>query len=281
MDFATKHWTAFIRRHPSTFQVINADSITAKNHWVRTAFSTCNFSFILRGQGELHREGKIWPIVAPCVLTQWPGENIEYGPHGAPEGTWDELYITYAAETKQRFEDACLIDPDRPVWRIRDLAAVRIHAATLSQLAQAAEPESVVDRVDRVCESLILESWLAPIRRPAPKGEAATVHAIMAELRARLADPGLRPEEIAVGRGWSASTFRRRWDEVMPESPARTLQGLRMQVACRLLVESTLPVREIATLSGFADEYYFSRRFGIEQGMPPRTYRRAYLLRRA
>ena len=53
-----------------------------------------------------------------------------------------------------------------------------------------------------------------------------------------------------------------------------------MQTACRLLVESTLPIHEIATHAGFADEYYFSRRFHLEQGMPPRAYRRAYLLRR-
>jgi AraC-like DNA-binding protein len=280
MDFSTKHWTAFTRRHPSTFPVINASYIAAKDHWVRTAFTTCNFSFVFRGQGELHRLGKVWPIVAPCVLTQWPGEHVEYGPHHSPESTWDELYITYAADTKTRFEAARLVDPVRPVWQIRDLAAVRTHSSALSQLSQAAEPGSVVDRVDRVCERLILESWLAPIRRPAPKGEAATVHAIMEELRTRLAEPALRPEEIAVRHGWSASTFRRRWDEVMPESPARTLQGLRMQLACRLLVESTLPIHEIATHAGFADEYYFSRRFHLEQGMPPRAYRRAYLLRR-
>ncbi len=66
----------------------------------------------------------------------------------------------------------------------------------------------------------------------------------------------------------------------MPESPARTLQGLRMQAACRLLVESALPVHAVAARAGFADEYYFSRRFRIEQGMSPRAYRRAYLLRR-
>jgi AraC-like DNA-binding protein len=281
MDFPTKHWTAFARRHPSAFPVVNTNYIANKDHWVRTAFATCNFSFVLRGQGELHRLGEICPVIAPCVITQWPGEYVEYGPLRSPAGTWDELYITYAAETKSHFEAAQLIEVNRPVWPIRDLAAVRMQAAALSQLAQADEPESVVDRVDRTCERLILESWLAPIRRPAPKGEAATVQAIMDEIRARIAEPAFRPEALAARHGWSVSTFRRRWDEVMPESPSRTLQGLRMQAACRLLVESTLPVHEIATQAGYSDEFYFSRRFRIEQGMPPREYRRAYLLRRA
>jgi len=281
MDFSTKHWAAFTRRHPSSFSVVNADYIAAKDQWVRSAFKTCNFSFILRGRGEYHRQGKVWPVVAPCVITQWPGEYVEYGPLRLPEGTWTELYVTYAPETKSRFEASRLIDPASPLWPIRDLAAVQAQALALSLLSQAAEPDLVVDRVDRVCERLILESWLPTARRAAPRGDAAILRFIMDELRTRLSDQDLRPEDLAAKRGWSASTFRRRWDENMPESPSRTLQGLRMQAACRLLVETALPIHEIATCAGFADEYYFSRRFHLELGMPPRSYRQAYVLRRA
>lgn len=280
MDFHTKHWGAFTRRHPSSFQVINAAPAWAKDHWVRTAFQTCNFSFILRGRGEYHRQGRVWRVEAPCVITQWPGEPLEYGPVVLPEGTWDELYVTYAGEAKPRFEAARLIDPERPLWPIVEPGPVLVLAEELRRLSHAVEPELVADRVDRVCERMILESWLGPARREAPVGDAATVRAIAAELRARLAEPSLRPEEVARKHGWSASTFRRRWDAVMPESPGRVLQGLRMQAACRLLVETMLPIHEIASASGFADEYYFSRRFHLEQGMPPRTYRRAYVLRR-
>ncbi len=280
MDFSTKHWAPFARRHPASFIVASADYLTAKNNWVRTAFPTCNFSFILRGRGEWHRNGRVWPVEAPCVIPQWPQEYLEYGPTPQSAATWDELYIIYASDARPRLEAARLIDPERPVWPIRNVAAVRTQAEMLRQLSHAAEPGSVADLVDRVCERMILESWLPPARRDPPVGDAATVQAIVAELRARLAEPELSPETLAVRHGWSASTFRRRWSESMPESPARTLQGLRMQAACRLLVESTLPIHEIAARTGFADEYYFSRRFRIEQGMPPRAYRQAYLLGR-
>jgi AraC-like DNA-binding protein len=281
MDFSTKHWAPFTRRFPAAFPVVSTDFITAKDHWVRTAFPTCNFSFILRGRGEWRSDGRVWAIEAPCVITQWPYQHHEYGPAPEGGGTWDELYIIYAPDLRARFEAARLLDPERPVWPISDLDAVRAHAEELHRLSRAAEPESVADRVDRVCERLILESWLAPAQREAPAGDAATVRMIAAELRARLAEPELSPESLATRHGWSPSTFRRRWSEAMPESPARTLQGLRMQAACRLLVESTLPIHEIAARTGFADEYYFSRRFRIEQGMPPRAYRRAYVLRRS
>ncbi len=278
MDFPIKHWAAFVRRHPSAFALVNANHITAKKECLRTTFSTCNFSFVFRGHGELHRLGRRWPIKAPCVFTQWPGEFLEYGP--APGTTWDELYLIYHADTKTRFESMRLIDPERPVWPIRDLPSVRAQAEALRQLAHSAEPESMADRADRVCERLILESWLSPARRNLPEGDDSVIQAILADMRARLAEPSLSPELLAARRGWSSSTFRRRWGVFMPDSPARTLQALRMQAACRLLVETKLPVHEVAARTGFADEYYFSRRFRIEQGMPPRAYRRAYLLER-
>ncbi len=280
MDFPIKHWAGFTRRHPGSFAVINTNHLAAKDHWIRATFETCNFSLILRGRGEFHRFGRVWPVEAPCVITQWPGERVDYGPLPLPHGTWEELYLTYAAETRPRFEAARLLDPDRPVWPIRDLAEVRAQAEALSRLAHAPEPASVADRVDRVAEQLILATWLPDSGEAAPAGDAATVQAILAELRARLAEPALRPESLAARHGWSASTFRRRWSATQPESPARTLQGLRLQLACRLLVESTLPVRAIATRAGFADEFYFSRRFRRELGLAPRAYRRAYLLRR-
>lgn len=281
MDFSIKHWAAFPRRHPAAFNVANADYLTAKDHWVRTTFSTCNFSFILRGAGEWHRGGRVWPVAAPCVIVQWPGEYLEYGPLPAPGGTWDELYLTYAGEAKVRFEAARLIDPERPVWPIADPAAVRAQARALHDLANSADPAAVADRVDRVCERMILESWLAPAGRAVARAEIEpAVRAIADELRQRLADPEVSPEALAARRGLSPSTFRRRWAEAMAESPGRTLLTLRLQSACRLLVETTLPVREVAARCGFADEYYFSRRFRLEQGMSPRAYRRLYLLRR-
>ncbi len=279
MDFSIKHWAAFPRRHPSPFAVANTDFLSGKDHWVRTAFSTCNFSFIFRGTGEWHRGDRVWKVQAPCVITQWPGLHLEYGPLPMPGGTWDELYLTYPAEARARFEAARLLDPERPVWPIADPAAVRAQARVLQELARAPEPSLVVDRVDRVCERMILESWLTPTARARPRGATGAVLAIAEELRNRFTDPSLVPEELAARHGWSASTFRRRWAEAMPESPGRTLLTLRIQTGCRLLVETALPIREIAGRSGFADEYYFSRRFRIEQGMSPREYRRHYVLR--
>jgi len=273
MDILVKHWAPFPRRFPSAFPLINAD-FAQKDHWIRTAFETCNFSLILRGRGEFRRAGQIWTIQAPCVLTQWPGEYVEYGPP-VPEETWDELYFIYDARLMSKFKQSRLIDPQRPVWPIGDLAAVNAQIAEFAELASASDPASVVDRVDRVCERILLETHLAS---PTQVLGDQAIHRLIAEVQ-RYPGKAVDFEELAHRYGMSVSTFRRRWAEAVKLPPARLLQQFRLREACRLLVETTQPINAIAHTVGFEDELYFSRRFRKEMRLSPRDYRNAYRLR--
>jgi len=271
MDFSVKHWSPFPRRFPAPFPVVNFDFLDHKAHWMRERFSVCAFSLILRGKGEFKRLGKTWLVEAPCVITQWPGEMIEYGPT-QPDGTWDELYVVYNASLMPALQRCCLLDLERPVWSIADLPAVNVQIEELTLLSKSPTPELVVDRVDRVCERLVLETCLAP--RPAAKDEGA-IHALLAKARLDFRKT-VNLEREAVKKGMSASTFRRRWALINEVSPSRYLQQLKIREACRLLVETALPIHEIASEVGFDDEFYFSRRFHAQTQMAPRDYRKAY-----
>ena len=141
MDFLTKHWAPFRRKYPSLFRLVSSDFIPEKSGWVRTRFGTCNFSIILRGEGRFERAGKSWPVQAPCVITQWPGESVAYGP---TSGTWSEWYLVYNRAQFRRFREHHLVDPARPVWPIADPASLRMHLAEFRLLARSADPAAVV-----------------------------------------------------------------------------------------------------------------------------------------
>ncbi len=96
MDVSIKEWGSYRRCFSSAFPLILIDFIRRKRHWMRHAFGTCNFSLILGGRGEYRRFGRTWLVEAPCVITQLPGEHVEYGPAGTA-GTWDELFLMYDA----------------------------------------------------------------------------------------------------------------------------------------------------------------------------------------
>ena len=268
MDFLVKHWGPYRRQFPSPFPVITMDFMRNKTDWVRRGFATCNFSLILAGRGSYTRSGRTWEVVAPCVLIELPEDYLEYGP-AAPQGVWDELYITYAGGLTRKFEECNFVNREEPVWPITNPAAANVLIAELEALSKAPAPEMVVDRVDRACERLILETRLSS--QPARGGEEM-ISTALAQMRMDLARP-IDWEKAAARNGVSVSTFRRRWHAASKTPPARYLKQLRITEACRLLAETARPIYEIAHLVGFADELYFSRRFHRELGMAPREYR--------
>jgi transcriptional regulator GlxA family with amidase domain len=86
--------------------------------------------------------------------------------------------------------------------------------------------------------------------------------------------------ETLAGRcNMSVSTFQRRWNESMGITPARYALGLKRQEACRLLIETSDSISEVANACGFDDEFYFSRCFRRQFGSPPRNYRKEHLTR--
>ncbi len=79
--------------------------------------------------------------------------------------------------------------------------------------------------------------------------------------------------EMAEEAGVSRWQFGEQFKQLTGLSPVAYLTKLRIQHAKQLMADSGLTVKEIASLSGFRDEYYFSRRFKQTTGMTPTQYR--------
>ncbi|MFA6960437.1 MAG: AraC family transcriptional regulator [Opitutaceae bacterium] len=275
MDFRIKHWLGYTRRFPASFPLASANFIVGKNDWIHRTFDTCNFSLILKGRGQFHRLGVTHEVIAPCVITQWPGERLDYGPD-LPNTTWDEFYLIYGASLMPRFETMGLVDRNRPMWSINDPVRVRALIDEFATLANSANPEHIIDRVDRIAEQIIVETLLGPDTTPVA---GDIIDRLIANIRKNFAED-IDFDAVAARQGMSRATFRRRWTERISIPPARYLQELRMREACRLLAETNRPIHEVARAVGFADEFYFSRRFHCEHGIPPARYRKTYTINR-
>jgi AraC-like DNA-binding protein len=276
MDFFVRHWAPIPRRFPHELPVLNVGDIHDKSEWVRRRFSTCNFSFILRGTGEFRRLGKTWKVKAPCVLTQWPGELPVYGPQG-PTKTWNEIFLIYDARSLPVLRRRGFISKDRPIWKIENIENVLAQLEELRILNRAPRPAHVVDHVDRLCERLILDSLL-PARPQADVMQEEAPFRIEALLR-RNPEKEFDFDQLSESFGLSSSSLRRQWNRTFPVPPQRYLSDLRMQKARRLLIESSARVGEIAHRVGYEDVLYFSRRFHQSTGMAPSAYRKRYCLR--
>jgi AraC-like DNA-binding protein len=273
MDVFSLHLQPIARRHPSELQVAHIGNMPDKRHLVTREFSTYNFSFVLRGMGFYEWRGTRYPVHGPTVLRQWPAEPMHYG----PQGTWHELYLAYPPTAFDTLARRGYIGTDRPLWSIGDTRGVQRHLDELPSLLSNPNPAALagqIDRIDRCCEQLILESLIGAAAAP-KQGSADRVASVR-----RWVETHWRDDhdfgELARRQGLSPTHFRRLWQLNVGVPPHRFLIEERLRHACRALVQSDAPIAEVARAHGFADPLYFARRFRAFTGESASTYRGRY-----
>jgi len=111
--------------------------------------------------------------------------------------------------------------------------------------------------------------------RPVRAGLTDRQFAAVRELiEARLAEP-IPLREMAAAARLSVSQFSRQFKARTGLSPHQFLVQLRVDAACRLLRDSTLPIAELAQRCGFSHQEHLTRVLRAHLGTTPASVRRA------
>ncbi len=153
MDRQTRHLSPLEREVALLPRIASIGFLPAKRDRIRLTFDSCNFSFILRGRGDYILRGKRWSVEAPCLLIQWPGEPMDYG----PESEWSELYFIYPPETFGILTASGLMLPETPVRELRNIGTFEEKAASLQK--ELDREDLSADRIDLLCYDLLLETY--------------------------------------------------------------------------------------------------------------------------
>jgi AraC-like DNA-binding protein len=255
------------RAFPCPNPVSGVGYIRRKTSWIKQEFNTMNFSFILSGQGEYRHPKGAYRVTAPCVITQWPGVVLEYGPHEC----WEELYTVFSAPRVASLRATRLANPDKPVWYFSDVSPIRRGLAELRRCLSDRASFGRADEIDRLCEWMVLESLIGEVRPHASTIEE-TIDAIRDYAVVHYTEE-IDFDALSRDYGLSPSTFRRYWGRQIGMPPARFVMQLRIREACRLLVETDRAVGDVAVQLGFGDPLYFSRKFRKLVGTSASTYR--------
>lgn len=105
-------------------------------------------------------------------------------------------------------------------------------------------------------------------------GRFAELHAWMA---AHL-DADLRVDNLARQVHMSPRSFARSYVAETGRTPARTVELMRLEAARRALEETSLPIKRIASQSGYGEEQNLRRVFQRQLGVSPAQYRERFAL---
>ncbi|MDB6165360.1 MAG: AraC family transcriptional regulator, partial [Lacunisphaera sp.] len=83
----------------------------------------------------------------------------------------------------------------------------------------------------------------------------------------------LRVERLAEQAGMSPRTFARAYVAQCGRTPAKMVEAMRLESACRALEETSLPLKTIAEGSGYLEEQNLRRVFLRKLGVTPAQYR--------
>ncbi|MDP0501554.1 MAG: AraC family transcriptional regulator [Verrucomicrobiota bacterium JB022] len=103
---------------------------------------------------------------------------------------------------------------------------------------------------------------------------ASPIYQIRSEIDARFMDSNLSISRLAHKHGLHRTTLYRQFQAAFGVAPVAYVRNRRVQKALSLLKETALPMAEVAALSGFNDETYFSNVILKTVGVRPSTFRR-------
>jgi AraC-like DNA-binding protein len=126
----------------------------------------------------------------------------------------------------------------------------------------------------RATSALCTLIHLASEHQPRSATTGPERHVTAAEEFIRKNFAGIRSlREVATGAGIGYDHLRHLFRKLRGRSLVQYLNEVRMERATTLLAHSRLPLKQIATMCGFRDEFYFSAVFRRHVRMPPGRYR--------
>jgi AraC-like DNA-binding protein len=243
--------------------------IKEKNYAINRQFSLPSIIFVLSGNGILKINDTTYKLHAPFAIINYPGETKFY----SPESSWEELYVGFLPGTEiifnQRFSP--ILD-GKPFYKIKDLSFINTYLTIILELMDKTAIKGVADQIDNLINLLIIESLLPSqlkIHTDSEQKLLKIVHWINLHFKT---DIDLK--KLAKKNGLSYSSFQRLWRNKFEFSPIQYILKLRNSEAKSLLLESDLSIADIAQITGFQNQFYFSNFFHKHNGMSPSNFRK-------
>lgn len=221
---------------------------------------------VLSGSGTIDAEGESRKLASPVWLLLSPDRSARIW--SGPDAALRTLRIAFTAVVMSKGSPEIWKKEIIPLGESPKPASAR----ALRLCHNLTEMDNPEDELEREGLHLAFQQLLLQLRRDdLALGAEQLRSRALAFVHNRFADT-LTVAELAAESGLPQQQFTAMFRQWTGLRPLEYVNQLRVEDAKRRLLDSKAPLREIARLSGFRDEYYFSRRFRDATGESPRQY---------
>ncbi|MBI1336252.1 MAG: helix-turn-helix domain-containing protein [Phycisphaera sp.] len=241
-----------------------------KTSRIHHRFQMFGVGLVLGGHGTYRvGDGPVREIVPPCAFVVYPGPIFDYGPD---EGTtWEERHVCVVGPGVSRWIEAGWVWRGDEPRQVGDTSvAVALHNELLTYLRRGQPGDS--DRAMLTAERFLMELYYAQKRSRHGSAPHASIHRVIEDLRTHHCD-ALDLRAIARRHSMSYSHLRQQVRRHTGLPPAKYVTRLRCDTAGRLLTDTDMSVKEVASQVGFTDAFTFSRTFKRQVGHSPLRHR--------
>lgn len=227
--------------------------------------------YITNGRGEFRSASLEHPVHVGkgSMFILFPGEWHSYRPD--PDTGWKEYWIGFQGSQMDSWVDNQFFTKEKPVLD------VGMHNGIIdlynNAINVAANQESGFQQLlASIVTHLLGLAYFYDRNKVFQASELSSKINRAKQLIAERYNT-LTPEAVAALTGMSYSSFRKIFKEYTGFSPAKYILDLRFSKAKEALTNTTLSVREVASLMGFENYEYFFTAFRKMSGMTPSEYR--------
>ncbi len=226
------------------------------------------WQYTISGCGEVRAAGKSYPLPPGTgMLLPVPGDfsyNIS-----AKTGFWEFFYINFSGEEAIRLASEYISRHGVKIETSPEKELSRLTASVVENCLHNRYHNAfaATETAYKTLVTIIRTGLAANSNRDAFVDKVANY--CLANMQQNIS-----VEDMAAATNLSRWYFSRRFTETAKISPRDFLLGLRMDQAEKLLLNTTLSVKEISEKCGFATSSYFCRIFRKNRGISPLNFRK-------
>ena len=223
---------------------------------------------LLRGRGEyITEDGENIPLEAGDLVQRVPG--VVHSTRVEPDGQWLEFFISVSADFFEKEKKLGVLTSTPVKKRAFYTVDVELYKSLIGKLEAANQYELPTMALELECEILHLFGYgIAKNRNRDKDGLLQSA----CDLLEQNLDSEISMEKLAKDIQMGYESFRKEFRKKYGISPGKYRIIKKMEQACMLL-ESGIPIKEIAQMVGYDDVYSFSKQFTKTYHIAPGKFR--------